>query len=143
MMNAFSRLFEFGYIDNNVRASDSAVKMREYWIRFNTMLGELFVHNLKTKNYDWIREDFYILPETAQLFFRKFLVNNDFERVQVNLVNIQNRLNLIDSNISNLKNTIEQGALEPLKSQGFIKSYGREEGLHGDKYVIIREFPKK
>ena len=73
MMNAFSRLFEFGYIDNNVRASDSAVKMREYWIRFNTMLGELFVHNLKTKNYDWIRKTFTFYPKLPSCFFESFL----------------------------------------------------------------------
>ena len=52
-MNMFSRLFEFGYIDR-ARESDGVIRNREYFVTFNTILGELFVHNLKMINYDWI-----------------------------------------------------------------------------------------
>jgi len=73
MMNMFSRLFEFGYIDKQIRQSDRAVRAREYFVIFNTILGELFVHNLKMGNFDWVREDLYSLPPSAQIFFRKFI----------------------------------------------------------------------
>jgi len=142
-MNMFSRLFEFGYIDKQIRSHDGAVRSREYFVIFNTMLGELFVHNLKTINYDWISSNFYYLPGSAQVFFRKFLIHNDFPRMSINLQNIVEKINLVDTNITNLINTIETNILEPLKQHGFIYSFEKTEGLHGLKYVIHRQFNKK
>ena len=58
------------------------------------------------------------------------------------LHNIAKRLNLVDSNSTNLRRTVEQNALEPLRVQGFIDSYQRIEGLQGDIYTIKRVFDK-
>ena len=137
-MNMFSRFFEFGYIDKDVR-SDGIVRSREYFVGFNTILGELFAHNLKTVNYDWVANNFYSLPNSAQIFYRKFLIHNDFLNIPINLVNIAEKLDLRDRNITNLIRTIETNALEPLKEFGLILSYKKEEGLHGPKYVIKRQ----
>ena len=137
-MNVFSRLFEFGYIDKDVR-SDGIVRSREYFVGFNTILGELFAHNLKTVNYDWVENSFYSLPNSAQIFYRKFLIHNDFLQINFNLVNIAGKLDLRDRNITNLIRTVETSALEPLKEFGLILSYKKEEGLHGPKYIIKRQ----
>ena len=120
MMNMFSRLFEFGYIDKQVRQSDGAVRAREYFVIFNTMLGELFVHNLKMGNFDWVREDLYSLPPSAQIFFRKFILNNNFPSIPLNLQKIASKLNLTDKIQANLEKTVVTNVLEPLKRQGFI-----------------------
>ena len=138
-MNMFSRLFEFGYIEQH-RESDGIIRNREYFVNFNTMLGELFVHNLKMINYDWIREDLYSLPASAQIFFRKFVVNNNEPRIPINLENIVKKLNLTDGNKTNLEATVRTNVLEPLKMQGFISSYEKTNGLHGTKYIISRDF---
>lgn len=143
MMNMFSRLFEFGYIDRQIRVSDGVVREREYFVTFNTILGELFVHNLKTENYDWVREDLYVLPSSAQIFFRKFVLNNNFKSIPLNLQNIAQKLDLRDKIESNLENTIVSNVLEPLKDQGFIKSFEKTSGLHGTKFIIHREFQGK
>jgi hypothetical protein len=58
-MNMFSRLFEFGYIDEDVRNGQESVYMRRYYVTFNTILGELLAHNLKAQNYDWVGRDLY------------------------------------------------------------------------------------
>ena len=137
-MNVFSRLFEFGYIDKDVR-SDGIVRSREYFVGFNTILGELFAHNLKTVNYDWVENSFYSLPNSAQIFYRKFLIHNDFLLININLVNIAGKLDLRDRNITNLIRTVETSALEPLRQFGLILSYKKEEGLHGLKYIIKRQ----
>lgn len=49
-------------------------------------------------NYDWVREDLYGLPASAQIFFRKFIVNNNKTRIPINLENIARELNFIDGN---------------------------------------------
>ncbi|MBT8294077.1 MAG: hypothetical protein KJN70_12440 [Eudoraea sp.] len=91
-------------------------------------------------NYDWIREDLYSLPASAQIFFRKFIVNNNLPRIPINLGNIAQKLNLIDSNKTNLENSILTNVLEPLKMQGFISSYEKTQGLHGTKFFVYRDF---
>jgi len=136
-MNMLSRLFEFGYIDR-ARESDGVIRNREYFVTFNTILGELFIHNLKMINYDWIREDLYSLPGSAQIFFRKFIVNNDNPMVPINLENIARTLNLTDGNRTNLEATVVTNVFEPLKIQGFISSYEKTSGLHGTKYKVYR-----
>ena len=142
MMNMFSRLFEFGYIDKQIRQSDGAVRAREYFVIFNTILGELFVHNLKMGNFDWVREDLYSLPTSAQIFFRKFILNNDYPSIPLNLQRIASKLNLNDKIQANLERTVVTNVLEPLKRQGFIKTYDKEPGLHGAKFIIKRDFSK-
>ena len=143
MMNMFSRLFEFGYIDKQSRKSDGSIRAREYFVVFNTILGELFVHNLKMGNYDWVREDLYSLPPSAQIFFRKFILNNDFTSIPLNLRTIARKLNLNDKIQANLERTIVTNVLAPLKRQGFIEAYDKEPGLRDAKFIIKRDFSKK
>jgi hypothetical protein len=135
IMNFFSRLFEFGYINKEVR-SDGIVRSREYYIVFNTILGELFVNNMKTHNFDLINNSLYNLPYSAQILYRRLLVHNDLTQQDINLETIKEKLNLEDENVTNLRNTIELNALEPLKQYGFITDYRRTEGLNGVKYSI-------
>ena len=136
-MNIFSRLFEFGYIDEKVR-SDRSVKSRKYFVFFNTILGEMFVHNLLMKNYDYIDNSFYKLPITAQLLYRKFLQHNDYPVAYLNLNTIVSELNLQDKNPTNLRKTVEDSALKSLKDYGYIKSFTVVKGLQGRKYKIIK-----
>jgi len=135
-MNSFSRLFEFGYIDENVREFDGAVRNRVYYIAFNTMLGELLVHNLKTKNYDFIPRDFYSLPDSAQIFYRKFILNHDFPTMQISQEKIKKWLNLSDQNMVNLTNSIKRNVFEPLKSCNLIMDVQPDKGPNGIKYRV-------
>ena len=140
-MNYYSRFFEFGHINMQVR-KDGIIQHREYQCTFNTLLGKMFVHNLLSKNNDWIDNRFYMLPRTAQLFFRQFLIHNNQEKISFNLSTIKERLNLYNDNITNLINTIEQNALIPLVEQGLIISFKRNEnGLNGTRYDL--RIPKK
>lgn len=140
-MNFFSRLFEFGYMEKEIR--NGIVYSREYYISFNTTLGELFAHNLLSHNYDWLDNRFYNLPYNAQVFYRRFLLNNDYKSIPINYETIKERLNLEDKNITNLKNTIERNILAPLIKQGLIDSYEKEdEGLYGLKFIIKRSGSK-
>jgi hypothetical protein len=136
-MNFFSRFFEFGYINKEIR-NDGVVQSREYYIAFNTILGEFFAHNLLSENYDWVEPSFYTLPYSAQILCRRFLIHNDFLYTQVNLKTIVEKLNLTDKNTTNLIKTIEESALKPLIEQGLIHSYEKEEGLQGLKFIIKR-----
>ncbi len=134
-MNMYSRLFEFAFIDKHVTISGT-VKGREYYVFFNTMLGELFVNNLLSKNYDYIDNTLYHLPYSAQLLYRRLLVNNSYKTAELLLTTIVNALNLKDKNVTNLRGTVEKNALGPLKTHGFIRSYQCVDGLNGIKYYI-------
>ena len=141
-MNMFSRLFEFGYIDEDVRNGQESVYMRRYYVTFNTILGELFAHNLKAQNYDWVGKELYALPPSAQLFFRKCLVHNDSPVLEFNLETISQRLNLTNNHESNRINSIIANTLEPLKANGMIESFEQCNGLSGPKFVVYRKFVK-
>jgi len=137
-MNLFSRLFEFGYVDQDTR-SDGVVQSRQYYISFNTTLGELFAHNLLSKSYDWLDNRFYSLPNNAQVFYRRFLAHNDYKSIPLKIETIVEGLNLQDRNITNLTGTIETNILKPLIEQGLIDSYEKDtEGLYGLKFTIKR-----
>jgi hypothetical protein len=142
-MNYFSRLFEFGFVDKEKR-SDGVVLNRHYRISFNTLMGELFAHNLLSKSYDWLDNRFYHLPHNAQIFYRRFLVHNDYPNINVNIETIAERLNLQDKNKTNQAGTIESNILEPLREVGLIDSYEKtKEGLLGLKYIINRTYRGK
>ena len=136
-MNVFSRPFELAYVDKKIR-SDGVVRERQYTVIFNTILGELFAHNLKTQNYDWLDKNFYNLPNSAQLFYRKFILNNDFGTIPVNIETLKERLSLEDKNIPNLIGTIEASVLKPLIDYGLLLSYEKKKGLEGIKFIINR-----
>jgi hypothetical protein len=133
-MNLFSKLFDLGYIDIDIRESDNAVLCREYHISFDTILGEMFVHNLKTKNYDWVHRDFYHLPETAQFFYRRFILNHTRTSGQIGLDKIAYWLNLKDTNINNLVSTVESSVFEILLQCKFISKYRKIDGQNGVKF---------
>jgi len=136
-MNFFSRLFEFGYIEK--ARSNGIVQAREYYVFFNTVLGEMFAHNLLSKSYDWLDNTFYNLPYNAQIFYRRIVLNNNYKSIPVKIETIKERLNLDDKNITNLRNTVERNILAPLITQGLIDSYEKEEdGLYGLKFIIKR-----
>jgi hypothetical protein len=142
VMNMFSRLFELGYIDEDVRNGQESVYMRRYYVTLNTILGELFAHNLKAQNYDWVGRELYALPPSAQLFFRKCLVHNDSPVLEFNLETISQRLNLINSHESNRITSIIENTLEPLKANGMIESFEQRNGLSGPKFIVYRKFVK-
>ena len=139
-MHVFSRLFELASIDVDVR-KDGVVQKREYYVIFNTIFGELFVHNLLSKNHDCVNSDLYKLPSSAQIFYKRFLLYHNFPMTQLNLGTIVREMNFIDTNPTNLANVVEGSILEPLKQNELILSYHKTEGLSGIKYEI--RLPKK
>ncbi|MGO8988796.1 MAG: hypothetical protein ACLQGU_08265 [bacterium] len=134
-MNLFSRPFEMGYTE--AARKDGIVQERTYYIFFNTILGELFVHNLLTKGYDRVSNSLYNLPPSAQIFYRRLLLHHDFHRIELNLETIARTMNFTDKNRSNLMSSIEENSLKPLERKGLILSYKKVEGLHGVKYEIL------
>lgn len=136
-MNYFSRFFELAYEDLNVR-SDGIVKSRRYRVIFNTLLGELFINNLLARFNDRIDIKFYLLLDSAQIFYRRALLHHNLPKMEIHLITIAEYVGLKDSNISNLSKTVERNILEPLKDYGYIESYEKTEGLNGIKYIITR-----
>ena len=142
-MNVFSRFFEFGYIDKRI-TSEGIIQNREYYVAFNTILGEMFVNNLKSHNIDCLPNSLYHLPPTAQLLYRKFLIHHNFTTMPLNLHTIAEGLNLKDVNPTNLERTVEDSGLEPLKTNELILSYEKvSNGFHGTKYIIKKPRKKK
>ena len=139
-MNVFSRPFEIGYINQDER-SDGIVQRRVYYILFNTILGQMFIHNLLTKNYDFISNKFYHLPQSSQIFYRRFLLHHNYRKEQINLSTIKEGMKFQDKNITNLISNLEINTLNPLVKEGLIVSYKQVKGTNGIKYEIV--LPKK
>jgi hypothetical protein len=136
-MNFYSRFFELAEEKVKVR-KDGIVQKRRYRVFFNTLLGELFVNNLLARFNDRIGLEFYALPDSAQLFYRRMLLHNSFSPIEFKLETIATAAGLVDSNKANLINTIERNIFEPLKDRGYISSFKRSEGLDGFRYIIER-----
>ena len=137
-MNFFSRFFELAYEDVRVR-KDGPVQQRKYRVFFSTLLGELFVNNLRARFNDRIEARFYTLPDSAQVFCRRILLSNSFTSIEIHLAKIAEAVRLKDSNPTNLISTVENSILAPLKEYGYIESFEKTDGLNGIKYVITRK----
>ncbi len=59
-----------------------------YSFTFNTFLGELTVNNLFAKFNDPIDVRLYLLPDSAQIFYRRALSHNNFTKNEYNLTTI-------------------------------------------------------
>lgn len=137
-MNYYSRFFEIGHEDITVK-SNGVVLARRYMIVFNTLLGELTVNNLLAKFNDRIDIRFYLLPDSAQYFYRRALLHNNFEKIEFNLATIAEYAGLNDSNQWNLAVTVETNILDPLKQYGYIDSYGKtSDDPKAQKYIVKR-----
>lgn len=136
-MNYFSRFFELGEEKVKVR-KDGVVQSRRYRINFSTLLGELFVNNLKSMFNDRVDLKFYSLPENAQLFYRKFFLTHNFPKQDLNLETIVAALGYQDKNKTNVIKTITVNILKPLKEDKLISSYEITQGLNGTKFIIRR-----
>jgi hypothetical protein len=136
-MNFYSRFFELAYEDTHIR-KDGIVQQRRYRIYFNTLLGELFVNNLKARFNDKIDLKFYTLPDSAQVFYRRMLLHHSFPALEINLSKLANAAGLQDSNVANLMKTVETNILEPLKEHAYIESYKMVAGMSEPKYIVLR-----
>jgi hypothetical protein len=142
-MNYYSRFFELGHEDLSVKRN-GVVLTRRYTIVFRTLLGELFVNNLLAKFNDRIDNRFYLLPDSAQIFYRKALIHNDIKKIPFNLATIAKYAGLADTNPWNLSTTVETNILQPLIENGYIDSYEKEgENPKAPKYIIYRFGSKK
>lgn len=141
-MSTSSKLFNIKHIDHSTR-DGGVVNSREHHVFFNTILGELFVHNLLSGHYDWVDSNFYVLPSNAQAFYRQFIIHNDLQAGSIYLSTIKERLHLSDKNQTNLINTIEENIFKPLIQHGLITSaeLDPKKGFNGRKFNITR--PKK
>jgi hypothetical protein len=137
-MNFYSRFFELGSGNNRIR-KDGIVQERIYRITFNTLLGELFVNNLLAAFNDRIGLDFYTLPDSAQIFYRRKLLTHSYPQIDYKLSTIAKAAGLRDSNRTNLIRTIERNILEPLKDHGYILSWEPRSGNGEPVYRIKRE----
>jgi len=66
---------------------------------------------------------FYLLPDSAQIFFRKALIHNNFKKIVFIIVTIADYAGLTDNNPWNLTTTVETNVLEQLRVYGYIDSY--------------------
>ena len=137
-MNYYSRFFEMGHEDLSVK-SNGVVLARRYTIHFNTLLGELFVNNLLAKFNDRIDIRFYLLPDSAQIFYRRALVHHDYKTPSFNLATIAEYAGLSDQNPWNLVTTVETNILQPLIEYGYIDSYEKVgDDPKAPKYILCR-----
>jgi hypothetical protein len=79
---------------------------------------------------------FYVLPLTAQTFYKHFILTHDLNTININLCSIRERLRLYDDNFTNLTRTVESNILDPLVQYGYITSYEKDAALKSLKYVI-------
>ena len=82
------------------------------------------------------------MPDSAQIFFRKALIHNNFGKIEYNLATIADLAGLTVGNQRNLAATVETNILEQLREYGYIDCY---EKVSADpkswKYIFKRSGP--
>jgi hypothetical protein len=136
-MNYYSRFYELGHDDISVK-KNGVVLSRRYQVTFNTLLGELTVNNLLAKFNDPIDVRLYLLPDSAQIFYRRALSHNNFTRSEYNLTKIAELAGLVDGNQRNLIATVETSILAPLQEYGYIDSFEKVTSNRTEPKYIIR-----
>ncbi len=117
-------------------ASISGNNNKTYEIRFDTLLAQLFLHNLQMRNCDYISASNYHLPQSAQILYRRYILNNNYPQVSVNISNIIQALGYTYSNRTDLINTITTKAIKPLITSKILASYSFVDGLSDKKFVL-------
>lgn len=99
-MNFYSRFFELA-VEHEKSRKDGIIQHRRYRVFFTTILGQLFINNLKAKFNSKLDIKFYTLPESAQIYYRRALVHISFNRTAMNRETIANIIGLRDQNNRN------------------------------------------
>jgi len=140
-MSYYSRFFELGYENLSVK-SNGVVLSRRYHISFNTLLGELTVNNLLAKFNDRISIRLFLLPNSAQIFYRRALSHQNYRKNEYRLPTIAEYVDLVDKNLRNLARTVETNILTPLVEHKWIDSYEKVgDDPKSYKYIVRRSGP--
>lgn len=125
-----SRLFRITDITNSKVSKDNHILRRTYFLRFDTILGYLFVQNCMSSYMDLLPTKFYDMSDYAQLFYR-ILILPWYNGVnsRLNIEQIRSRLALKTKDRHMLRKVIKR-ILEELKRQTFIKDF-KEEKVNG------------
>ena len=87
-----------------------------YTVTFDTVLGNLFCHNIQLRGFNQLPDNFYELPKPAQLVYRKFL--SHFYKphpINLHIDEITALLNLETKDEGMIRHNIVKNILEPLK----------------------------
>jgi hypothetical protein len=116
--SSFFRLIE---VKNLKLSADNHILEREYEIRFDTILGYLFIQNAISCYTDLLPLKFYNLTDYAQLFYR-LLILPYYKQVKnpIGLKEIKNRLVLKTYDTYMVRQTIKR-ILDELEANSFIK----------------------
>ena len=85
---------------------------------------------------------FELLQDSAQIFYRRALVHNNFKEIPFTLPTIAEYAGFKDSKQKILATTVETNILEALKDYGLIESYEKVgDDSKMPKYIIMRSGP--
>jgi len=120
-------------------SKDRHVLERRYALRFNTYLGYFFIQNIVSCYTDWIPDNFYRLSDTAQLYYRRCVIQY-FNGVKetLNIEEIKSRLQLKTEGHS-LRKVIRR-CLSELEAATYVKDT-REQYLYGHYCYTARKTP--
>jgi hypothetical protein len=128
-----SRLFTLVEMKAAKLSSDDHVLEREYTVRFDTILGYVFMQNIASCHIDLLPGKYYELSDYAQLFYRMFVLPyfGDVKN-HLSIEEVRHRLVLKTKDTYMVRKTIRR-ILDELAADNFI-SEPREELKYG-KYL--------
>jgi hypothetical protein len=136
--NPFWSLFDFE-VNNETKGKDGKSYNRKYLFKFGPQFGGsihsvFFLHNIYTKAYDILPEDFYSLTPITSNFYRLYLIglySRDKKKdinVHVDFIEASRLLGLTTKSEPQLKQTIKR-ILNELESKAFIKGFKNKRSI--------------
>ena len=131
-------LFDLKEIPKRATSHDPPrILERDYEISFNNPLAKLFAHNLLFLNLIYVPFEVLELSRDAQLIYRRFILpvksvtNTKITHFKKSFEQIVGYLNISTNDTSRCKKRLN-GALEELKSKGFISDFSNTKGRFND-----------
>lgn len=127
-----SQLFTLGEVKESKMSKNKKVLEREYPIRFDTILGYMFMQNMASSYMDFLPGKFYEMSDYAQLYYRLFILSYFLNKATgkipknpITIDEIRQRLALKTKDTSMVRKVIKR-ILEELKANNFIGGFTEE-----------------
>lgn len=110
------------------------VKRRDHYILFNTPLSLRIIKNILNKNINWLPIELYNENPSSQLFYRHYLIDNNFPNIDLLVSTIIKDLGIRTKIKSAVIARLKKNTLTPLHKLGLIKNVSSVKDSFGEVY---------
>jgi hypothetical protein len=131
----FYSLGQYGCVEELFQTKKGKrVLRRDHYILFNTPLSLRIIKNILNRNINWVPIELYNENPSAQLFYRHYLIDNNFSNIDLLVSTIIKDLGIKTKIKSAVIARLKKNTLTPLHKLGLIKNVLSVKDSFGEVY---------